>query len=173
VRLIDVDGNASVVPIEVALRKAQDESLDLVEINPQSQPPICKIMDYGKYKFQQEKKVKESKKKQHIAKLKEIKLRPQIGRHDLDFKMKDAIEFLTEGDKLKITVMFKGREIVHSELGRSLMDRVIVILQEHGQLEHPVIMEGRNLVGNFMPFKKSGKKKETPHAQDQNSKVSS
>lgn len=146
--------------------------MDLVEIQPQSKPPICKIMDYGKYKFVREKKVKESRKKQHIAKVKEIKVRPQTQEHDLDFKLRNAIEFLENGDKVKITVMFKGREMSHREFGERLMAKILEKLAEHALMETPPTMEGRNYSALFVPGKKSNKKKETPHAENEIKKSS-
>lgn len=154
------------VPFEEALRQAQEAASDLVEINATVRPPICKIMDYGKYKFIQEKKAKESKKKQHVVKIKEVQLRPNIEKHDLDFKMKNAIQFLQDGDKVKVLVMFKGREITHSELGYDLVRRVLEILAPVGQPEKNTILEGRSLVTVFMPVKKAvQKKKESNDAQ--------
>jgi len=157
------------VPILEALRRAQESGYDLVEINATSRPPICKIMDYGKYKFQQEKKAKEAAKKQKVFKIKEVQLRPHIEKHDLDFKMKRAVEFLQEGDKVKVVLMFKGREIQHIDIGDNLMHKVIETLSEHGVPERNVVMEGRNMIAIFMPAKKiQQKKKETTDAQTQN-----
>ena len=164
-----LDGGAEVVPIMEALRRAQESGYDLVEINAVSRPPICKIMDYGKYKFQQEKKAKEAAKKQKVFKIKEIQLRPHIAKHDLDFKMRSATEFLEEGDKVKVVLMFKGREIQHIEIGDALMHRVIERLADYGVPERNVMMEGRSMIAVFMPAKKTPKKKkETPDAQTQN-----
>ena len=169
VRLVDQGSKAEVVPLAEALRRAQESGYDLVEINATSSPPICKIMDYGKYKFQQEKKAKEAAKKQKVFKVKEVQLRPHIEKHDLDFKMKNAAGFLQEGDKVKVVLMFKGREIQHIDIGDVLMHKVIERLAEFGVPERNVMMEGRSMIAVFMPVKKSQqKKKETPDAQAQN-----
>jgi translation initiation factor IF-3 len=170
---VGLNGQAEVVPILEALRRAQEAGYDLVEINAASRPPVCKIMDYGKYKFQQEKKAKEAAKKQKVFKIKEIQLRPHIEKHDLDFKMKSATGFLQEGDKVKVVLMFKGREIQHIEIGDVLMRRVIEILAPFGVPERNVMMEGRSMIAVFMPVKKSHQqqpqpKKESNDAQTQN-----
>lgn len=125
-------------------------------------------MDYGKFKFMREKKVKESRKKQHIAKLKEVKVRPQTQDHDLDFKVKNAIDFLSHGDKVKITVMFKGREMSHREFGEEIMKRIIEKLADHATMESTPLMEGRNYSALFVPAKKQNKKKESNHAENEN-----
>jgi len=143
------------------LRQAQEEGSDLVEINPAANPPVCKIMDYGRYKFIQERKAKESRKKQKIIKVKEIQLRPNIEKHDIEFKMKNASQFLQNGDKVKIVVIFKGREISHSDLGYDLMRRVTEILAPYGQPEKETVREGRNLITVFAPVKKTSQKKES------------
>jgi translation initiation factor IF-3 len=167
---VGLNAQAEVVPILEALRRAQESGYDLVEINAASRPPICKIMDYGKYKFQQEKKAKDAAKKQKVFKIKEIQLRPHIEKHDLDFKMRSATGFLQEGDKVKVVLMFKGREIQHIEIGDVLMRRVIEILAPFGVPERNVVMEGRNMIAMFMPVKKSHQqqpKKESSDAQTQ------
>ena len=118
VRLIDDEGNQlGIVPTQEALRMAKDKDLDLVEVSPNANPPVCKILDFGKYRFEQEKKLRESKKNQKVLKLKEIRMQPKIGSGDLDTKAKHVQEFLNEGDKVKITVRFRGRELAHTELG--------------------------------------------------------
>jgi translation initiation factor IF-3 len=167
VKLIDVDGKAEDILIDVALQRAAEAGLDLVEIQPQAKPPICKIMDYGKFKFMREKKVKESRKKQHVVKLKEVKVRPQTQDHDLDFKVKNAIDFLNHGDKVKITVMFKGREMTHREFGEEIMQRIIEKLADHATMESAPVMEGRNYSALFVPMKKQNKKKESTHAENE------
>jgi len=118
-------------------------------------------MDYGRYKFIQERKAKESRKKQKIIKVKEIQLRPNIEKHDIEFKMKNASQFLQNGDKVKIVVIFKGREISHSDLGYDLMRRVTEILAPYGQPEKETVREGRNLITVFAPVKKTSQKKES------------
>lgn len=166
IRVIGEDGESDVFDIEAALTKAAEEGLDLVEINPKADPPICKIMDYGKYKFLKEKKSRESKKKQKVIKVKEVKIRPKIEEHDLEFKLKNAVSFLENGDKVKLTLMYRGREIVHQDIGRKLMARVIERISENGQPEREPKMEGRNFVVILVPVKKQKKKdKEKTDAQ--------
>ena len=138
----------------MALQRAQDEGLDLVEMNPNAEPPICKIMDYGKYKFEKERKKKEARKKQKVIHIKSVKVRPKIGEHDLDFKLKNAISFLDRGDKVKMVVMFRGREIMHYDLGVNLMEKIIELLAEHGTPESNMKKEGRDLIVFFVPIKK-------------------
>jgi len=144
----------------LALQRAQDAGLDLVEMNPNSEPPICKIMDYGKYKFEKERKKKEARKKQKVIHIKEVKVRPKIGEHDLDFKLKNAISFLERGDKVKMVVMFRGREIMHYDLGVNLMEKIIELLAEYGTPESNMKKEGRDLIVFFVPIKKKSKPKE-------------
>lgn len=144
VRLIDVDGNQrGVVDIEEALRLAKESGSDLVEVAPQAKPPVCKILDYGKYKFEQEKKLRESKKKQKLVKMKEIRMQPKIEKHDLEFKTKHIQEFLNEGNKVKVTIRFRGRELAHTELGRKVLDEVLEMLEGPFAVDRPPQMEGR------------------------------
>ncbi len=146
VRLIDDKGEQSVVPISEALELAAQEGVDLVEVAPQANPPVCKLMDYGKYKFEQDKRLKESKKKQKLIKLKEIRMQPKIEKHDLEFKTKHITEFLEEGNKVKVTIRFRGRELAHTELGRDVLMHVIDLLNENGvnfSLDKNPLMEGR------------------------------
>jgi translation initiation factor IF-3 len=145
VRLIDGEGNqAGVVPTAEALRMAEEAGLDLVEVSPNVEPPVCKIIDYGKYMFELEKKTRESKKKQKIVTLKEIRMQPRIEDHDLDFKSKHIKEFLDEGDKVKVTIRFRGRELAHTHLGKDVLDNVLKKLGEDGfVLDRPATMEGR------------------------------
>jgi len=145
VRLIDAEGNqAGVVAIDQALQMAKDAALDLVEVSPNVEPPVCKLIDYGKYMFELEKKTRESKKKQKIVKLKEIRMQPKIEDHDLAFKTKHIKEFLDEGDKVKVTIRFRGRELAHTELGKVVLDDVLKLLGEDGYvLDKPATMEGR------------------------------
>ena len=125
VRLIDAAGeNVGVVPIRQAIMMAEEASLDLVEISPDAKPPVCKILDYGKFKFQEQKKAAEARKKQKVIEIKEIKMRPMIDDHDYDVKMRAIRRFFEEGDKVKITLRFRGREMAHQELGQQLLDRV-------------------------------------------------
>ncbi|MCK5198942.1 MAG: translation initiation factor IF-3 [Spirochaetales bacterium] len=146
VRLISDSGDQDVVSIEDALATAGQTGLDLVEIAPQASPPVCRIMDYGKYKFEQEKRLKESKKRQKLVKLKEIRMQPRIEKHDLAFKTKHIIEFLEDGNKVKVTIRFRGRELAHTELGKDVLMRAIDLLndQEIGfNVDNPPKMEGR------------------------------
>ncbi len=125
VRLIAADGqNVGVVPIRQALMMAEEAALDLVELSPDAKPPVAKILDYGKYKYQEQKKQAEARKKQKIIEIKEIKMRPMIDDHDYDVKMRAIRRFFEEGDKVKITLRFRGREMAHQELGQQLLDRV-------------------------------------------------
>ena len=134
---------------EDAVRRAEEEGLDLVEVAPNSNPPVCRIMDYGRYKYEQKKK--SGKSKGHAASLKEVKLRPRTDQHDLDFKLRNARRFLMEGDKVKVTVMFRGREIVHTALGRQQLDKVKEMLGPLASVENPPRMEGRFLSMIFVP----------------------
>ena len=132
-----------VVSIEEALKKAQEAGLDLVEISPNAKPPVCKIMDFGKYKYEEKKKAQQSKKKQQTIKVKELRMRPNIGDHDLDNKLKMGKKFLSEGYKLKITLMYRGREMSRQDLGQELMKRVLSMLSEYAELEKDSPLTGR------------------------------
>jgi len=134
-----------------AMLRAQERGLDLVEVAPNANPPVCRIMDYGKYKYELKKKAAVSKTKAHAAILKEVKLRPRTDEHDLDFKVKNARRFLIEGDKVKVTLMFRGREIVHTELGRDQLDKVKEMLADIAAVENPPRMEGRFLSMILVP----------------------
>lgn len=144
VRLIDDQGNqVGIVPTVQALKMARDAGLDLVEVSPTAKPPVCKLLDFGKYKFEQEKKVRESRKKQTTLKLKEIRMQPKIERHDLDFKSKHIREFLDEGFKVKVTVRFRGRELAHTERGRDVLNQVLTLLEDSFVVDKNPVMEGR------------------------------
>ena len=131
VRSIDDEGEQKgIVPTVEALRMARDLDLDLVEVSPNANPPVCKILDFGKYKFEQEKKLRDSKKNQKVLKLKEIRMQPKIGSGDLDTKAKHVQEFLNEGDKVKVTIRFRGRELAHTELGFDVLKEVEKRLEE-------------------------------------------
>ena len=145
VRLIDGDGNQlGIIPIDQALEMARDAGSDLVEIAPNANPPVCKILDYGKYKFEQEKRQKESRKKQKQLRLKEIRMQPKIEKHDLAFKSKHAQEFLDEGNKVKVTIRFRGRELAHTELGKVVLDRFVENLEDGSfSVDRGAQMEGR------------------------------
>ncbi len=134
-----------VLPIDVALAKAQEFGLNLVEVNPQSKPPVCKIMDYGRFKYEEKKKANEAKKKQVVVKVKEIKLRPKTEEHDYETKIRHAREFLEEGNKAKITIMFRGREITHRELGTAVLDDVISDTKDIAIVEQTPRLEGKQM----------------------------
>jgi translation initiation factor IF-3 len=152
VRLIDTTGEQiGIVPTRDALRMALEKGFDLVEISPTAKPPVCKIMDYGKYKYELNKKAKNAKKKQHIIQMKEMKLRPKIEEHDYQFKLKHIQEFLEEGNKVKVFVEFRGREMAHQELGHKIIQRLEEDLKDLGIIEQKAKMEGRNLSLTFMP----------------------
>ena len=129
-----------------ALQLAREAAMDLVEVSPNAEPPVCRIMDYGKFLFEQNKKTHSAKKKQKQIQLKEVKFRPGTEEADYQVKLRNLIRFLTDGDKAKVTMRFRGREMAHTELGRKLLDRVVVDLTEHGQVEQFPSMEGRQMV---------------------------
>jgi translation initiation factor IF-3 len=159
VRVVNEDGQQlGVMPTDAARDIAARIGLDLVEISPNGQPPVCKIMDYGRYKYELKKKASTQKRSQHQSQLKEIKLRPQIDGHDLDFKMKAAERFLMDGDKVKATVTFRGREIVHVQVGHDLLERVTKRLAEIAKPESRPQMEGRMLSMMFGPDRAAIKK---------------
>jgi len=144
VRLIDEQGNQrGVVPTVEALAIARQAGLDLVEVSPTANPPVCKLLNFGKYRFEQEKKLRESKKKQKLMKLKEIRMQPKIEEHDLSFKTKHIQEFLGEGFKVKVTIRFRGRELAHTELGRNVLDKVLEALGDSFVVDKSPQMEGR------------------------------
>ena len=146
VRLIDEKGEQlGIVKIEHALRIADEKELDLVKIVPNANPPVCKIMDYGKYRFEQAKREKETKKNQKIVSVKEVKMSPSIDVHDFNTKVNQASKFLKSGDKVKITVKFRGRELHHTSLGQELLERVAQSLAEVGNVEKQAKLEGRNM----------------------------
>lgn len=154
VRLIDDEGNqVGVVPTPDALKMAQEKGLDLVEIAPQAQPPVCKVMDYGKYLFQQKKKAGEAKKKQKVIVVKEVQFRPRIDDHDFEFKKNHAIRFLEHGDKVKAIIRFRGREMAHQALGRAVLDRLIEEVKEYGTVDGHPEMQGNRMMIVLSPHK--------------------
>ena len=158
VSLIGNDGEQlGVFPTQEALNMAEEKDQDLVEVAPNSSPPVCRIMDYGKFKYQQSKRAHEAKKKQKIIHVKEVKLRPNTDQHDYDFKLKNAFRFLESGDKVKVLVFFRGREIVHRENGQKLLVRVTETIEDIAIVEQEAKQEGRTLCMIFAP--KSLKKK--------------
>jgi translation initiation factor IF-3 len=145
--LIGEDGaQVGIVPIQEALARADAAELDLVEVAPNADPPVCRIMDYGKYMYELSKKEKTSRKKQTVIHVKEIRFRPKIEEHDFEFKTKHARKFLESGDKVKVTLTFRGREMVHQEFGHAVLNRMIEALSDVAKVERPSQMEGRNLV---------------------------
>ena len=148
--MIGSDGEQlGVMTPEDAMARAEEVGLDLVEVAPGSRPPVCRIMDYGRYKYEQKKKA--GKGKGHAASLKEVKLRPRTDDHDLEFKLKNARRFLMDGDKVKVTVMYRGREMVHRQIGRKQLDRVVEMLGSLATVENPPRMEGRFLSMILVP----------------------
>ncbi len=155
VRLIDSDGaQLGIMSTVDALGIARKKNLDLVNVSPNSNPPVCRIMDFGKYKYEQSKKDRESRKKQKTVTLKEVKLRPGIEQHDLEVKIRNGKKFLEAGDKVKVTVMFRGREITHKEKGRILCMKYAGLLSEVGSVEKDPRVEGRNMIMILAPKNK-------------------
>lgn len=152
VRVVTAEGEQlGVLPIDEALAAAVARGLDLVEVAPMARPPVVKIMDYGKYKFEEAKAARAAKKKQHVIVLKEVKYRPGIDDHDFEFKTRHAREFLGDGNKVKVTMMFRGRQIAHTELGKAVLDRVAVALADIGKIEQEARLDGRNMVMVLAP----------------------
>ena len=153
VQVIGSDGdNLGAMPLNKAIELAKQEGLDLIEISPNANPPVCKIMDMGKYKYDQQKKANQAKKKQKIVSLKEIKLRPGTETHDYNFKIKNAKKFITKGSKVKFTVKFKGREMQHTNLGKDLMDKIIEETKDVAKVESKPKFEGRQMVMIIQPL---------------------
>jgi translation initiation factor IF-3 len=153
--VIGADGSqVGVLSRSEALAKAAAEELDLVEVSPTAEPPVCRIMDFGKYLFEQNKKAHTAKRKQKQIQLKEVKFRPGTEKADYQVKLRNLIRFLTEGDKAKVTMRFRGREMAHTEIGRKLLDRLVIDLAEVGQIEQHASMEGRQITMVISPKKK-------------------
>ena len=154
VRLIDEEGNQiGVIPTRDALEMARERGLDLVEVAPNAMPPVCRLMDYGKFRYEQTKKERDSRKHQHVIELKEVRIRPKIDDHDLETKGRQAAKFLDHGDKVKLSVLFRGREMAHPEIGRGLLDSLIQMLQPHGTVEQSPRLEGRTMTSILNPLK--------------------
>ncbi|NMB08839.1 MAG: translation initiation factor IF-3 [Tissierellia bacterium] len=152
VRLIDVDGEQiGVVPIKKALDMAYDKKMDLVKVAPNAKPPVCRIMDYGKYKYELAKKEKEAKKNQKVINVKEVRMTPNIEEHDLNVKARRAIDFLNNGDKVKVSIRFRGRELGHTEAGKEVLMDFYEIVSEHGVIDKQPRMEGRNMIMYLVP----------------------
>lgn len=155
IRVIGPDGEQiGVMDVETALTAARERGLDLVEISPTAKPPVCKIMDFGKYKYELKKKAQTNKKSQKTVLVKEVTMRPNTDRHDYDFKVKHILRFLGEGNKAKVAVRFRGREVVHADLGREMLKRVIQDIGEVGTVEQPPKMEGRLMIMIMAPAQK-------------------
>lgn len=168
VRVIGPEGDqVGIVQTREALTMAQNVGLDLVEIAPNAQPPVCKIIDYGKFRYDQTKREKESKKSQHQVRVKEIKVKPNIDEHDFLTKLKRAQGFLEKGNKVKVTCMFRGREMAHPQLGKRVVDRMCKELEEFAQAEAPAKMMGRSMTCVLAPQAPKGKKKEKTDAKDE------
>lgn len=150
---VRMGSSLGIVQLRDALNMARDASRDLVEIAPQARPPVCKIMDYGKYKYEQAKREKEARKKQKTVEVKEVKLRPNIENHDFETKSRNAQRFLRDGDKVKVTIMFRGREITHPELGKALCLRLAEYCKAEGHIEREPRLEGRNMIMILAPVK--------------------
>jgi translation initiation factor IF-3 len=168
VRVIDDEGQQlGVMPTFRALALAQEKGLDLVEVAPTAVPPVCRILDYGQYKYELQKREREAKKKQKSQTFKEIRLRVKIDVNDLRTKLRRAGEFLDDGDRVKVTVQFRGREMSHANLGRDLLDRAAALLTEHGTVERPPLLEGRSMYIVMAPLEKRAEKKsERPERTD-------
>ncbi|WP_074218492.1 translation initiation factor IF-3 [Rhodovulum sp. ES.010] len=155
IRLIGADGeNVGVVPPSRGLELAAQAGLDLVEISPNATPPVCKIMDFGKFKYEQQKRESEARKKQKVIEVKEVKFRPNTDNHDYDVKMRNVVKFLEKGDKVKVTLRFRGREMAHQNLGRELLERVAEDVKEIGKVENMPKMEGRQMIMMIGPLTK-------------------
>lgn len=158
VRVVGADGEQlGVFPIHEALRMAEQAQLDLVEVAPQARPPVCRLMDYGRYKYEQSKRDRESRKKQKTVTVKELRMSPKTDRHDIEVKVRNAERFLREGDRVKFTVRFRGREIVHTNLVRDRLMEMAQTLSEVGVVERPPFMEGRQMVMLLAPKRNPGK----------------
>jgi translation initiation factor IF-3 len=152
VRVIGQEGGQlGIMAVQEAIQLAEEQGLDLVEVAPDARPPVCRIMDFGKYKYQQSKRLQQAKKKQKVISVKEIKLRPKTEEHDYQFKTQHVRRFLQDGHKTKVTVVFRGRELAHTELGRQMLDRVATDLQDVGAVEQTPRQEGRNMTMVLSP----------------------
>ncbi|HEX3326901.1 MAG TPA: translation initiation factor IF-3 [Actinomycetota bacterium] len=156
VRVVGADGaQVGIIEIEKALAMAQDLDLDLVEVADQADPPVCRIMDYGKYKYEQAVRQKEARKKQSLIVVKEMKMRPKIDRHDYETKKGHVVRFLHQGAKVKVTIMFRGREMQHTELGRKLLDRLATDVAEIAKVDTPPKVDGRNMTMVLGPYREA------------------
>ncbi|MCQ2060052.1 MAG: translation initiation factor IF-3 [Fibrobacter sp.] len=167
IRLIKEDGEALVIETSKALQMAKDAGLDLVEVSPNAKPPVCKIINYGKYKFEQIKKAKAAKAKQHVVKLKEIKMHPKTAENDYQYRIKQACEFLQDGMKVKLIMQFRGREMAHMDYGKRLMERAKEDLSQFGELEMDSRVEGNTMLSIYGPKRGAGSAKKQASQQDQ------
>ncbi|CAN5687504.1 hypothetical protein BH09CHL1_BH09CHL1_28050 [soil metagenome] len=170
VRLIDEEGTqVGIIATRDALEMARQRGLDLVEVAPNAIPPVCRLMDYGKFRYEQSRKERESRKNQHVIELKEVRIRPKIDDHDLETKGRQAAKFLDHGDKVKMTVTFRGREMAHPDLGKALLDQLIESLRPHGTVEQMPRLEGRamTVIMNPLKTKQSQNEKEEAHRRDE------
>ena len=152
VRLIGPDGKQlGIMPLKDALRYAQEAQLDLVKIASNAKPPVCKIMDFGKYKYEQSKREKEARKNQKVISIKEIRMNPTIDDHDFQVRLKSAVKFLKDGNKVKVSIKFRGRQMIHTKLGEDVLNKMVEHIQEVGIVEKPPTMEGRNMVMVLSP----------------------
>lgn len=164
VRLVDADGSqVGIVSIADALERARAADLDLVEVAAQANPPVCRIMDYGKFRYEESQRLKESRKKTVQITMKEVKFKPKIGKADFDTKVRHMQQFLAEGHKVKVTLQFRGREVAHPELGRKILDAVIEQLGETARVDTHARLEGRNMTMVLSPEKKATPKKKSDH----------
>ena len=164
-RLIDDQNNQlGVLSLDAALRIASEKGLDLVEVAPQAQPPVCRLMDYGRFKFETIKKEKDQRRKQNVTKLKEMKLRPKVAEHDFQTKFKGLKQFLEAGEKVKVTIMFRGREMVHQDIGRRILDRVADDAKPFAVVERAPLLEGKNLFMILAPGRQSAPQTAAPVA---------
>lgn len=152
VRLIDENGEQlGIMTARDAQRVAEERGLDLVEVAPNARPPVCRIMDYGKFRYEESKREREARKKQKVINIKEVKMRPNIDEHDFQVRLRQAQRFLQEGDKVKATIMFRGRQIVHADLGKKVLDRLLEEVQPLCIVERPARVEGRNMIMILSP----------------------
>lgn len=169
--MIDEEGQqVGVLPTRDALEMARSRGLDLVEVAPNAIPPVCRLMDYGKYRYEQSQKERESRRNQHVVELKEIRLQPKIADHDLETKGRQAIKFLDSGDKVKFTVRFRGREMAHPDIGKGILDRLAEQMRPYGNIEQPPRMEGRTMTMHIAPVKQkqSAHEREGAQRRDEN-----
>ena len=164
IRLVKEDGEAIIIETSKALQMAKDAGLDLVEVSPNAKPPVCRIINYGKYKFEQLKKAKAAKAKQHVVKLKEIKMHPKTAENDYQYRIKQAGEFLQDGMKVKLIMQFRGREMAHMDYGKRLMERAKEDLAPFGDLEMDSRVEGNTMLSIYGPKRGAGTAKKQPQA---------